>query len=84
MLANAVELIDDDVSAVDTIYTKGGSRESLIINESGLYSLIFKSREAAAKRFKKGPRGQDTSRYGCRRPQGFDPRRSGLRLRSRA
>lgn len=36
-----------------TIATLGGSQEQTIINESGLYSLIFKSRRPEAKSFKK-------------------------------
>ncbi|WP_018125238.1 BRO-N domain-containing protein [Desulfovibrio oxyclinae] len=43
-----------DVDEVDTIHIGNrGGRQSLIINESGLYSLILRSRKPEAKRFKK-------------------------------
>ncbi len=35
------------------VHTLGGSQEMLIINESGLYSAILKSRKPEAKKFKK-------------------------------
>lgn len=37
---------------VATIYTLGGSQEVAVINESGLYALIFQSRKPAAKDFR--------------------------------
>lgn len=43
-----------DADEVDTIHIGNrGGRPSLIINESGLYSLILRSRKPEAKRFKK-------------------------------
>ena len=53
-ITNALRGLDSDELALTTI--KGLSRgndDANIINESGLYSLIFKSRKAEAKRFKK-------------------------------
>jgi prophage antirepressor-like protein len=45
--------LDDDEKGVATVNTPSGDQQMLVINESGLYSLIFKSRKPEAKRFKK-------------------------------
>nr|WP_256574802.1 Bro-N domain-containing protein [Pseudomonas sp. PA15(2017)] len=45
--------LDDDEKGVSTVHTLGGAQEMLVINESGLYSAILRSRKAEAKRFKK-------------------------------
>lgn len=45
--------LDDDEKGVSIVHTLGGEQEMLIINESGLYSAILRSRKAEAKRFKK-------------------------------
>jgi hypothetical protein len=45
--------LDDDEKGVSTVHTLGGEQEMLVINESGLYSAILRSRKAEAKRFKK-------------------------------
>lgn len=45
--------LDIDEKGVATVNTPSGDQEMLVVNESGLYSLIFKSRKAEAKRFKK-------------------------------
>jgi prophage antirepressor-like protein len=45
--------LDDDEKGTHNMSTLGGSQEMSTINESGLYSLIFGSRKAAARRFKK-------------------------------
>jgi prophage antirepressor-like protein len=52
---DALSLLDDDErKGVDTTDPLGKNRQTIIaINESGLYNLIFKSRKAAAKRFRK-------------------------------
>lgn len=61
-LANALEYgvasamtrhLDEDEKGVSIVHTLGGEQEMLIINESGLYSAILRSRKASAKRFKK-------------------------------
>lgn len=36
---------------VDTIYTLGGNQETVMVNEPGLFRLIFKSRKPEAERF---------------------------------
>ncbi|MBF0857613.1 hypothetical protein HKD24_00075 [Gluconobacter sp. LMG 31484] len=50
---DAATRLDDDERMPVVVDTLGGPQETVAINESGLYSLIFTSRKAAAKRFKK-------------------------------
>ncbi len=50
---DAVSNLDEDEKGVAIIDTPGGPQEVLIINESGLYSLIFKSRKKQARAFKR-------------------------------
>lgn len=45
--------LDEDEKGLSIVQTLGGSQELLVINESGLYSAILRSRKAEAKRFKK-------------------------------
>ncbi|WP_236442460.1 Bro-N domain-containing protein [Pseudomonas syringae] len=45
--------LDEDEKGIATVNTPSGAQEMLVVNESGLYALIFKSRKAEAKRFKK-------------------------------
>ena len=45
--------LDEDEKGIATVNTPSGTQEMLVVNESGLYALIFKSRKAEAKRFKK-------------------------------
>lgn len=45
--------LDDDEKGRQIVPTPGGAQEMLVINESGLYSAILRSRKAEAKRFKK-------------------------------
>ncbi|WP_236032401.1 BRO-N domain-containing protein [Pseudomonas schmalbachii] len=45
--------LDEDEKGVSIVHTPGGEQELLVINESGLYSAILRSRKAEAKRFKK-------------------------------
>lgn len=42
-----------DEKGVHTVGTLGGVQEMLIVSESGMYALVFKSRKPAAKRFRK-------------------------------
>lgn len=49
----AVSYLDDDEKGVTTNDTLGGTQQVSIINESGLYSLILRSRKPEAKKFKK-------------------------------
>ena len=45
--------LDDDEKGLSIVQTLGGDQEMLVINESGLYSAILRSRKVEAKRFKK-------------------------------
>lgn len=45
--------LDEDEKGLSIVQTLGGEQEMLVINESGLYSAILRSRKAEAKRFKK-------------------------------
>ena len=67
--------LDDDEKGVYSIHTPSGDQEMLVINESGLYSLILRSRKPEAKRFKRWvthevlPAIRKTGRYESQ-PQG--------------
>jgi prophage antirepressor-like protein len=50
---NAYQRLDDDEKGVHTVDTPGGPQELIIINESGVYSLIMRSRTERAKAFRK-------------------------------
>lgn len=45
--------LDDDEKGLQIVQTPGGQQELAVINESGLYSAILKSRRPEAKRFKR-------------------------------
>ncbi|WP_228385175.1 Bro-N domain-containing protein [Pseudomonas parafulva] len=45
--------LDEDEKGRQIVPTPGGPQEMLVINESGLYSALLRSRKAEAKRFKK-------------------------------
>ena len=45
--------VDEDDKGVTKWFTKGGAQNLIVINESGLYSLILGSKLPSAKRFKK-------------------------------
>ena len=45
--------LDDDEKDIAIVNTLGGPQEMLIVNEAGLYSLIWKSRKPEAKAFKR-------------------------------
>lgn len=49
----ATSKIDDEEKGVTITDTPGGEQKLTIVNESGLYSLIFQSRKPTAKVFKK-------------------------------
>ncbi len=51
--SNVVARLDDDERGTHTVRTPSGDQEMLIINESGLYSLVLTSRKPEAKKFKK-------------------------------
>ena len=50
---DAVRILDEDEKDVQIMHTPSGDQKLTIINESGLYSLILRSRKPEAKAFKK-------------------------------
>lgn len=55
---DASNRLDEDEKGVVTTDTLGGPQEMSIINESGLYNLIFTSRKPEARRFRKWVTGE--------------------------
>jgi prophage antirepressor-like protein len=51
--SQAVSYLDDDEKGISTNDTPSGRQEMLIVSESGLYSLIFRSRKDEAKNFRR-------------------------------
>lgn len=51
--SKALERIDADEKGITSSYTPSGIQEMLIVNESGLYTLILGSRKKEAKEFKR-------------------------------
>jgi len=49
----ATASLDEDEKGRHTVTTLGGAQEMVVISESGLYALAFKSRKAKAKLFRK-------------------------------
>lgn len=45
--------LDSDERGIEIIYTPSGDQEMLVVNESGLYNLIFRSTKPEAKKFRK-------------------------------
>lgn len=50
---DATRLLDEDEKGTQIVRTPGGAQELAIINESGLYSLILRSRKDEARPFRK-------------------------------
>lgn len=51
--SQAASDLDEDEKGISTTDTLGGPQEMLTVSESGLYSLVFRSRKPEAKRFRK-------------------------------
>lgn len=49
----ATRSLDEDEKLIQTLFVSGQNRQVTLINESGLYSLILRSKKAEAKQFKK-------------------------------
>lgn len=49
----AIKSLDEDEKGVSKVYTPGGEQEMSVVNEAGLYKLIFKSRKEEAKVFQR-------------------------------
>lgn len=50
---NAYARLEEDEKGVRTMDTLGGLQEMMIVNEAGLYNLLFSSRKPQARRFKR-------------------------------
>ena len=55
---DAIRTLDDDERDTHIVRTSSGNQEMTIINESGLYSLVLKSRKPEAKIFKRWVTGE--------------------------
>lgn len=53
MASDALRALEDDEKGYALMRTPGGEQRMSIVNESGLYALIFRSRTAGAKKFRK-------------------------------
>jgi hypothetical protein len=49
----AIQSLDDDEKLMYTLHTSGQRRNVNLINESGLYALVFRSKKESAKKFRK-------------------------------
>lgn len=49
----SLDLLDDDEKGVHSMDTLGGNQTMIIINEAGVYRLVFRSRKPEAERFKR-------------------------------
>lgn len=71
----AIEPLDPDERGVINVYTPGGPQDMNVVNEFGLYSLIFMSRLPKAKEFRRWVTHEDlpairkTGRYDARASQ---------------
>ena len=52
-VSKAISRLDEDEKLIRSLFLSGQNREVLLINESGLYSLVLTSRKPEAKKFKK-------------------------------
>jgi prophage antirepressor-like protein len=52
-VSKALLSLDDDEKGITKVQTLGGEQSLLIVNESGLYNLIFRSNKPEAKKFRK-------------------------------
>lgn len=71
--------LDDDERAISNVETRGGTQAATIISESGLYSLVLRSRKPEAKQFKRWithevlPSIRKTGSYAAALPDFADP-----------
>jgi len=52
-ISDAVSRLDDDEKGVSELPTPSGTQKKLVVSESGLYELIFRSNKKSAKAFRK-------------------------------
>lgn len=57
-VSNTISRLDDDEKLTRTLFVSGQGRQMWLVNESGLYNLIFQSRKAEAKVFRKWVTGE--------------------------
>lgn len=55
---NATARLDDDEKGVSIVRTPSGDQQMSVVKESGLYNLIFQSRKAEARAFRKWVTGE--------------------------
>jgi prophage antirepressor-like protein len=55
---SALRGLDEDEKGAHTVSTLGGPQEMSVVNESGLYALIFRSRKAQARLFRRWVTGE--------------------------
>ena len=55
---DAVSRLDDDEKLTSVVPTSGQNRQMWMVNESGLYNLIFQSRKAEARAFRRWVTGE--------------------------
>lgn len=73
-VSQAIARLDDDQKGLAAVETAGGTQQMLIVSESGLYDLVFTSRKAEARRFRKWvtsevlPAIRKTGRYTAKLP----------------
>ena len=69
--SDAARLLDDDEKGTHNLRTLGGEQKVIIVNESGLYALVLKSRKPEAKPFRRWvtsevlPTIRKTGGYSC-------------------
>ena len=74
-VSNTISRLDDDEKLTRTLFVSGQGRQMWLVNESGLYNLIFQSRKSEAKAFRKWvtaevlPTIRKTGRYEMRKPK---------------
>jgi prophage antirepressor-like protein len=79
----ALRGLDDDEKGAQTVSTPGGDQRMSVISESGLYSMILRSRKAEARAFKRWITGEvlpeirRTGGYGADRPAFDTPKTFG-------
>lgn len=72
---NMIRVLDDDEKGTQIVSTPGGDQQMQIINESGLYSAVLRSRKPEAKKFKRWvthevlPSIRKTGRYEAAAPE---------------
>lgn len=82
-VSDALGKLDEDEKGIVTTDTLGGHQQLLIVSESGLYVLIFRSRKHEAKRIRKWvtqevlPTIRKTGRYELVANDGDDPSKGG-------